>query len=155
MNLDTGLTLISAICTIVTVYYTFIAKKYYLLVKEYFSGVKRNLAYSHLITAVAEMQKFGAGCTSSSLKGLSSKSHSSSCIKVQNFISELRRSKQLLNTKTVDINNIIMELDQLLLNFSAVEVVETESLMKNGKALYNKLNELENHFDPISSIPSP
>lgn len=155
MELDTGLTSLSVICTIATIYYTFTSKKYFLTVQEYFTVVKKNSVNTYLKTAAADMQKFGAGCTEFSLTGLSPKNHTNTCAKVQNLISELRRNKKLLSSKTFNVDEIIKELDDLLITFSQTTVTETKLLMANGKPLYDKLNELENHFDPASSLPHP
>lgn len=155
MELNTGLTLLSVVCTLATVYYTFTSKKYFLTVQQYFNVVRKNKVHNNLKIAVAEMQKFGSGCTDFSIKGLSQKSHSIRCFKVQNLISELRRNKKSLNSKSLKLDPIIIELDNLLINFSRLAVTDTNLLMTHGKPLYDKLNELENHFDPSSSLPSP
>lgn len=155
MELNTGLTLLSVVCTIATIYFTFTSKKYYSTVQQYFQIVKKNEIYNELKIAVAEMQKFGSGCTEASIKGLSSKSHSNTCNKVQKLISELRRNKKSLNSKSFKVEDIIIELDNLLIAFSQTTIIDTKLLMTNGKPLYNKLNELENHFDPSNSLPIP
>jgi len=155
MELDTGLTIISAICTVFTIVSTLKAKKYFTTVKTYFLIVKKQEIHSCLRVAVGEMQKFGSGCTESSIKGLSPKSHSSTCKKVQDLVSALRRNKNSLKIKYLKVDEVIEELDDLLMQFSKTTVIDTKSLMSNGKPLYDKLNELENHFDPSTSIPSP
>lgn len=155
MELNNGLTLISVVCTLATVYYTFASKKYFLTVQQYFNVVKKNEVHNHLKTAVTEMQKFGSGCTEFSIKGLSQKSHSTTCQKVQNLIAELRRNEKSLSSKSLKFDPIITELDNLLVIFSRTTVIQTNLLMTHGKPLYDKLNELENHFNPSSSIPSP
>ncbi|MGS0706062.1 hypothetical protein ACVBEE_05810 [Acinetobacter sp. ANC 3781] len=154
MELNTGLTLLSVVCTGATVYYTFTSKKYFTVVQEYFQTVKKHEINNTLKVAAAEMKKFGAGCTEASLKGLSPKSHSTTCSKVQDVISELRRNQKSLRTKSFKVDEIVNELDNLLLIFSRIAVVETSLLMTNGKPLYDKLNELESHFDPSTSIPT-
>ncbi|OAL78593.1 hypothetical protein AY606_09280 [Acinetobacter sp. SFB] len=155
MELNTGLTLLSVVCTGATVYYTFTSKKYFTVVQEYFQTVKKHEINNTLKVAAAEMKKFGAGCTEASLKGLSPKSHSTTCSKVQDVISELRRNQKSLRTKSFKVDEIVNELDNLLLIFSRIAVVETSLLMTNDKPLYDKLNELESHFDPSTSIPTP
>jgi len=154
MELNTGLTLLSVVCTGATVYYTFTSKKYFTVVQEYFQTVKKHEINNTLKVAAAEMKKFGAGCTEASLKGLSPKSHSTTCSKVQDVISELRRNQKSLRTKSFKVDEIVNELDNLLLIFSRIAVVETSLLMTNGKPLCDKLNELESHFDPSTSIPT-
>lgn len=155
MELNTGLTLLSVVCTIATIYYTFTSKKYFKVVQGYLADVKKNQIYNVLKVAVAEMQRFGAGCTEASIKGLSPKSHSNTCSKVQNLLSELRRNKKSLNNKYFNVEGIIIELDNLLVAFSQTTIIDTKLLMTNGKSLYDKLNELENHFDPSNSLPPP
>ena len=155
MELNTGLTLLSVICTAATIYYAFTSKKYFTVVQEYFQTIKKNEINSILKVATIEMKKFGSGCTEASLKGLSSKSHTLTCSKVQDVISELRRNRKSLQTKSFKADEIVNELDRLLLSFSRTTVIEKHLLMTNGKPLYDKLNELESHFDPSSSIPLP
>ena len=155
MELDTGLTLISVVCTAATVYFTLTSKKYFSTVQEYFQIVKKNEINDSLKNAVAEMKKFGAGCTEASLKGLSNKSHSTTCSKVQELIAILRRNKKALSNLSFELDDTINELDTLLSIFSQTKVIETALLMTNGKPLYDKLNDSESHFDPSSSLPSP
>lgn len=140
MELDTGLTLISATCTVATICFTLTSKKYFARVQEYFQVVKKNEINSCLKIAVAEMKKFGAGCTEASIKGLSQKSHSNTCAKVQDLLSELRRNKKSLDSKSLQLDSVITQLDSLLTTFSQTTVINTKLLMLNGKPLYDKLS---------------